>query len=60
MEPIEGTRLEFPNPDNILFFNLHVKPSEGLYKGAGNHQSLVEDDNFPFQNQSSNFLLQYL
>jgi len=34
MEPVEGTRMEFPNPDNILFFNLHVKPSEGLYKGA--------------------------
>jgi len=34
MEPVEGTRMEFPNPDNILFFTLYVKPSEGLYKGA--------------------------
>jgi len=34
MEPLEGTRLEFPDPDNILFFNLYIKPMEGLYRGA--------------------------
>jgi len=48
MEPIEGTRLEFPNPDNILFFNLHVKPSEGLYKGAEFKFSVTVPLTYPY------------
>lgn len=34
MDPIPGTRVEFPDADNIMLFNLHVTPNDGLYKGA--------------------------
>jgi ubiquitin-conjugating enzyme E2 M len=34
MEPVPGTRLEFPDPDNLMEFNVYIKPLDGLYKDA--------------------------
>ncbi len=34
MEPIPGTRVEFPDPDNLMNFIVYIVPSDGLYKGA--------------------------
>eukprot|EP00027_Filamoeba_sp_ATCC50430_P004322 CAMPEP_0168547432 /NCGR_PEP_ID=MMETSP0413-20121227/4032_1 /TAXON_ID=136452 /ORGANISM="Filamoeba nolandi, Strain NC-AS-23-1" /LENGTH=247 /DNA_ID=CAMNT_0008577683 /DNA_START=130 /DNA_END=873 /DNA_ORIENTATION=+ len=34
MDPIPGTRLDFPDPNNLMTFNLFVTPTDGLYKGA--------------------------
>jgi len=34
MQPVLGTRTEFPDPDNLMNFNLFVTPTDGLYKGA--------------------------
>jgi len=48
MEPIEATRLDFPNADNILFFNLYVKPSEGIYKGAEFKFSVTVPLTYPY------------
>jgi len=34
MDPVPGTRLEFPDPDNIMLFHLYITPTDGLYRGA--------------------------
>jgi len=34
MEPIPGSKLRFPDPDNIMRFEVEVRPTDGLYKGA--------------------------
>jgi len=34
MDQVPGTRLDFPNPDDLTVFHLYVTPSDGLYKGA--------------------------
>lgn len=34
MDPIPGTRLAFPNPDDLMFFYLYITPTDGIYKGA--------------------------
>jgi len=41
MDPIPGTKISFPDPDNLMKFEVSVKPSDGLYKGA-TFQFLVE------------------
>jgi len=34
MDPVPGTKVVFPDPDNLLKFEVSVKPSDGLYAGA--------------------------
>jgi len=34
MDPIPGTRLEFPDANNVMVYTLFIIPSDGLYKGA--------------------------
>jgi len=34
IDPIPGTRLEFPDPDNLMVFQLYITPTDGLYRGA--------------------------
>lgn len=34
MDPVPGTRLEFPDPNNMMVFQLYITPTDGLYRGA--------------------------
>eukprot|EP00027_Filamoeba_sp_ATCC50430_P002257 CAMPEP_0168551260 /NCGR_PEP_ID=MMETSP0413-20121227/6075_1 /TAXON_ID=136452 /ORGANISM="Filamoeba nolandi, Strain NC-AS-23-1" /LENGTH=211 /DNA_ID=CAMNT_0008581769 /DNA_START=95 /DNA_END=730 /DNA_ORIENTATION=- len=34
MDPIPGTKVSFPDPENLMQFNVEIKPSDGLYSGA--------------------------
>jgi len=34
MDPIPGTKINFPDPDNLMKFDVSVKPGDGIYKGA--------------------------
>jgi len=34
MDPIPGTRLEFPDSNNVMVYQLYIIPNDGLYKGA--------------------------
>jgi len=34
MDPVPGTKLEFPDPNNMMLFNLSIVPNDGLYRGA--------------------------
>jgi len=34
MDPIPGTKMSFPDPDNIMKFEVAIKPTDGLYKDA--------------------------
>jgi len=34
MDPIPGTRLNFPDPDNLMTFELYITPTDGLYGKA--------------------------
>jgi ubiquitin-conjugating enzyme E2 M len=40
-------KTEFPNPDDILNFLLHIEPDEGMYKGGKFSFSFVINQNFP-------------
>jgi ubiquitin-conjugating enzyme E2 M len=48
MEPIPGTRVEFPDPDNLMTFLVYVTPSDGLYKGAEFKFTLVIPNTYPY------------
>lgn len=37
----------FPNPDDILNFNLTIEPDEGMYKGGSFVFTFVINQNFP-------------
>jgi len=34
MDPVAGTRLNFPDPNHLMTFELFVIPADGMYKGA--------------------------
>jgi ubiquitin-conjugating enzyme E2 M len=40
-------KTEFPNPDDILNFLLHIEPDEGMYKGGKFTFSFAINQNFP-------------
>ena len=40
-------KTEFPNPDDILNFNLTIEPDEGMYKGGSFSFSFAINQNFP-------------
>ena len=43
----ETMRTEFPNPDDILNFVLHVQPDEGMYRGGRFSFTFAINQNFP-------------
>jgi len=49
MDPVPGTRTEFPDPDNIMQFFLYVTPSDGLYKGAEFKFNVTIPNNYPYE-----------
>lgn len=34
MDPIPGAKIVFPDADNLMKFEVHITPTDGLYKGA--------------------------
>ena len=40
-------KTEFPNPDDILNFLLHIEPDEGMYKGGRFTFTFAINQNFP-------------
>ncbi|GAB7341363.1 hypothetical protein MBLNU457_7622t2 [Dothideomycetes sp. NU457] len=42
-------KTEFPDPDNILSFNLTISPDEGIYKGGIFHFTFNMSQNYPHE-----------
>ncbi|KUJ11937.1 NEDD8-conjugating enzyme UBC12 [Mollisia scopiformis] len=42
-------KTEFPDPDDILYFNLTIEPDEGMYKGGRFHFTFAISQNFPHE-----------
>src|SRR5690349_4208840 len=34
MDPVPGTKILFNDPNNLMKFDVQIKPSDGLYSGA--------------------------
>lgn len=49
MEPVPGTRLEFPDPDNLMEFYVYIKPLDGLYKDAEFKFTVTCPKNYPYE-----------
>lgn len=42
-------KTDFPDPDDILNFNLSIEPDEGMYKGGRFHFTFAISQNFPHE-----------
>lgn len=49
MAPVKGTRLEFPEPDDIKHFNLYVTPYDGLWEGAEFRFKVEVPQSYPYE-----------
>lgn len=49
MQAVSGTRLEFPNPDDLMSFVLYVKPTDGLWRSAEYKFTLAIPSNYPYE-----------
>jgi len=47
VEKSKSYETHFPDPDNLLFFKLEVKPSEGSYKGGRFFFSINVSESYP-------------
>jgi len=48
MQPVSGTRLDFPNPDDLMAFMLYVKATDGLWKNAEYKFTVHVPSNYPY------------
>jgi ubiquitin-conjugating enzyme E2 M len=48
MDAVLGTRLEFPDANNLMNFSLYVTPTDGLYKGAEFKFTLAVPASYPY------------
>jgi len=48
MDPIPGTRLDFPDPNNLMVFQLYITPSDGLYRGAEYKFTVTIPTTYPY------------
>jgi len=48
MDPIPGTKISFPDPDNLMKFEVQVKPSDGLYLGGQFKFSVEIPTSYPY------------
>jgi len=49
MDAIPGTRLDFPDANNLMLFHLYVTPNDGLYKGAEFKFTITIPTNYPYE-----------
>jgi len=47
-EPIPGAELVVPDPDDIMHFNILIKPTDGLYKGATFKFTVEIPNSYPY------------
>jgi len=45
----QGFNIIFPDPNNIMFFNVNISPRDGLYKGAEFKFSVTIPTNYPYE-----------
>jgi len=48
MDPLPGTRLHFPDPDNLMSFELYITPTDGLYAKAEFKFVVVVPQTYPY------------
>jgi len=48
MDPIPGTRLDFPDPNNVMTFQLYITPTDGLYRGAEFKFTITIPTTYPY------------
>jgi ubiquitin-conjugating enzyme E2 M len=48
MEPVRGAEVKFPDPDNLMNFDLHITPYDGLWKGATFLFKVVVPQTYPY------------
>jgi len=48
MDPIPGTRLDFPDPNNVMMFQLYIIPTDGLYRGAEFKFTITIPSTYPY------------
>jgi len=48
IDPVPGTRLEFPDPNNLMIFQLYINPNDGLYKGAEFKFTITIPPTYPY------------
>jgi len=48
MDPVPGTKISFPDPNNIMKFDVAIRPSDGLYAGATFNFSVEIPNSYPY------------
>jgi len=48
MDPIPGTRLDFPDPNNVMGFQLYITPTDGLYRSAEFKFTIAVPQTYPY------------
>jgi len=48
MDDIPGAKIEFPNPDILMQFFVHINPRDGLYQGAKFKFTVDIPPNYPY------------
>lgn len=48
MDQVLGTRLNFPDPNNLMSFELYITPTDGLYKGAEYRFTITIPSTYPY------------
>jgi len=48
MDPIPGTRLDFPDPNNVMTFQLFITPTDGLYRSAEFKFTITIPTTYPY------------
>lgn len=48
MDPVSGTRLNFPDANNLMNFELYITPTDGLYQGAEFKFTLNIPNTYPY------------
>jgi len=48
LEATPGVKTDFPDPNNLMNFNVSVKPTDGLYKGATFEFNVTIPNSYPY------------
>jgi len=54
IDPVPGTRLNFPDPNNLMVFELFITPTDGLYKGAEYKFVITIPNTYPYDPPKAN------
>jgi len=48
MDPVPGTKISFPDANNIMKFDVSIRPSDGLYSGATFNFAVEIPNSYPY------------